>query len=147
MTQRVETFRPEATTSRGQTMFTAEQQAAIDAMIAKAVEGAEAKAEAVAAKNKELLGELKKARKNSEIDPAEFEALRETNEALETKLAEATKANKTALVKIFTALANSKPIDGEYFTEQEMASLKRANATVRAKVFAALDAGEFETDE
>lgn len=52
-----------------------------------------------------------------------------------------TKANKTALVKIFTALANSRPMDGEYFTEAELASLKRANATVRAKVFAALDAG------
>lgn len=81
-------------------MFTAEQQAAIDAMIQKAVETAEAKAEAVAAKNKELLGELKKARKNSEIDPAEFESLRETNEALEAKLAEATKANKTALAEV-----------------------------------------------
>ena len=55
-----------------------------------------------------------------------------------------TKANKTALVKIFSALANSKPIDGEYFTDQELASLKRANATVRAKVFAALDAGEMD---
>lgn len=53
-----------------------------------------------------------------------------------------TKANKTALVKIFTALANSRPMDGEYFTDAELASLKRASATVRAKVFAALDAGE-----
>jgi len=78
-------------------MFTAEQQAAIDAMIAKAVEAAEAKAEATAAKNKELLGELKKARKNSEIDPEEYQRALDQVDELQSKLGEATKANKTAL--------------------------------------------------
>jgi multidrug efflux pump subunit AcrA (membrane-fusion protein) len=78
-------------------MFTAEQQAAIDAMIAKAVETAEAKAEATAAKNKELLGELKKARKNSEIDPDEYQRALDQVDELQSKLGEATKANKTAL--------------------------------------------------
>jgi len=63
-----------------------EVKAAIDAAV-----------EAVSSKNKELLAELKKARKNSEIDPEEFNSLREEKESLETKLAEATKANKTAL--------------------------------------------------
>lgn len=52
-----------------------------------------------------------------------------------------TKANKTALVKIFTALANSKPMD-EGLTEAESASLKRCSVAVREKVFAALDTGE-----
>lgn len=78
-------------------MFTAEQQAAIDAMIAKAVEAAEAKAEATAAKNKELLGELKKARKNSEIDPEEYQRALDQVDELQSKLGEATKATKAAL--------------------------------------------------
>lgn len=78
-------------------MFTAEQQAAIDAMIAKAVETAEAKAEATAAKNKELLGELKKARKNSEIDPEEYQRALDQVDELQSKLGEATKATKAAL--------------------------------------------------
>jgi multidrug efflux pump subunit AcrA (membrane-fusion protein) len=80
-------------------MFTAEQQAAIDAMIAKAVETAEAKAEATAAKNKELLGELKKARKNSEIDPDEYQRALDQVDELQSKLGESTKANKTALLE------------------------------------------------
>jgi hypothetical protein len=78
-------------------MFTAEQQAAIDTMIAKAVETAEAKAEATAAKNKELLGELKKARKNSEIDPEEHQRALDQVDELQSKLGEATKATKAAL--------------------------------------------------
>lgn len=71
-----------------------EVKAAIKTAISEAVEAA---TEPLVAKNKELLGELKKARKNSEIDPEEFNSLREEKEALEGKLSEAVKANKTAL--------------------------------------------------
>lgn len=62
-------------------------------------------------------------------------AVLKLTEAETTSLA---KANKTALVKIFAALANSKPLDGVDLTEAEAASLKRCNAATREKVFAAL---------
>ena len=74
-----------------------EFKAAIKQAVADAVDAA---TEPLATKNKELLGELKKARKNSEIDPEEFNSLREEKEALESKLSEAVKANKAALGEV-----------------------------------------------
>lgn len=47
-------------------------------------------------KRDELLGEVKKLRKNSEIDPEEFNRLREENEELQGKVTEAQKAAKKA---------------------------------------------------
>ena len=47
-------------------------------------------------KRDELLGEVKKLRKNSEIDPEEFNRLREENDELQSKLTEAQKAAKKA---------------------------------------------------
>ena len=54
-----------------------------------------------------------------------------------------TKATKPALQKIFTALANSKPI-GDGLTESEGKGLNRCNAATRSAVFAALELGTFE---
>lgn len=62
---------------------------AIDAAIAEATSG-------LVAKNQELLGKLKKAQKDSTIDPAEYQSLQDTLSATESKLAEALKAAKTA---------------------------------------------------
>lgn len=53
--------------------------------------------EALSAKRNELLAELKKARKNSEIDPDDFQKLKEENEALSDKLSELSKQAKTAM--------------------------------------------------
>lgn len=47
-------------------------------------------------KRDELLGEVKKLRKNSEIDPDEFNRLREENDELQGKLTEAQKAKTKA---------------------------------------------------
>ena len=51
-------------------------------------------------KRDELLAEVKKARKNAEIDPEDFNKLREENDALSEKLSEFTKANKTAIAEL-----------------------------------------------
>jgi hypothetical protein len=65
--------------------------------IKEAVEAATAEATAgLLEKNKELLGKLKKAQKDSAIDPAEHAALQEELAATQVKLAEAQKAAKTA---------------------------------------------------
>jgi len=71
-------------------MFTAEQQAQIDEMIATATQG-------LVTKNKELLGKLSDAKKGATIDPAEHAKLEEQVAKLESDLAIATKANKTTL--------------------------------------------------
>lgn len=47
-------------------------------------------------KRDELLGEVKKLRKNSEIDPEDYQRLKEENEELQGKVAEANKAAKKA---------------------------------------------------
>lgn len=65
----------------------------------------------------------------------------------ENEIESLTKANKTALVKIFAVLANSKPITPDDLTANEMASLSRVNKATRAKVFAALESGEFDTPD
>lgn len=49
------------------------------------------------AKRDELLGELKKARKNSEISPDDYQKALDQADELQGKLTEATKASKTAL--------------------------------------------------
>ena len=66
--------------------------AAVDAAIAEATTG-------LIEKNKELLGKLKKATKDVAIDPAEFQSLQAEKDALEAKLADATKAVKSATVE------------------------------------------------
>ena len=106
-------------------MFTPEQQAVIDEMISKATEP-------LSAKNRELLGELKKARKDSAIDPEEFNSLREQKDALEAKLADATKANKTALLDVekFKKLHESEA----QFTSQSLIDSGLTNALIEAKV-------------
>ncbi len=71
-------------------MFTPEQQAEIDAMIATATQG-------LVTKNKELLGKLATAKQGATIDPAEHAKLEETVAKLESDLAASVKANKAAL--------------------------------------------------
>ena len=106
-------------------MFTAEQQEVIDGMIAKATD-------ALSAKNKELLGEIKKARKNSEIAPEEFNSLREEKEALEAKLSDANKAIKTASqdVERFKKLHESE----SQYTAKSLIDSGLTNALIEAKV-------------
>ncbi|MDD5168550.1 MAG: hypothetical protein PHN75_07010 [Syntrophales bacterium] len=60
---------------------------AADAAVDEATEG-------LKAKNKELLGKLKKAQQDSVVDPAEHQALMQEKADLETKLGEANKALK-----------------------------------------------------
>lgn len=62
---------------------------AIEAAISEAVTG-------LKNKNSELLGEIKKLKKNAEISPDDYNALRQEKEELEAKLQETTKALKTA---------------------------------------------------
>ena len=52
------------------------------------------------AKRDELLGEVKKLRKDSQIDPADYQRLKDENDQLTDKLNEATKATKQALSEI-----------------------------------------------
>ncbi len=67
----------------------------VKAAIKEAVEGAvEEATTGLNAKNKELLGKLKAAQKNAEIDPADHAALQQELSETETKLAEAGKALK-----------------------------------------------------
>lgn len=73
-----------------------EVQAAIKAAIEEAVTG-------LKNKNTELLGELKKARKDSAIDPEDYNRLKEEHSATQDKLAEVTKlfkAEQTNVEKI-----------------------------------------------
>lgn len=51
------------------------------------------------AKRDELLGELKKARKNSEINPDDYQKALDTIDDLQGKLTESTKASKTAMTE------------------------------------------------
>lgn len=66
------------------------------ALKAAAKEAAEEAVEPLAAKNKQLLGELKEARKGREIDPAELEKLESQIHDLETELRNSQKAAKKA---------------------------------------------------
>ena len=69
----------------------------VKAAIKEAVEGAvEEATTGLNTKNKELLGKLKAAQKNAEIDPADHAALQQELSETETKLAEAGKALKLA---------------------------------------------------
>ena len=68
-----------------------------DADVKKAIEDAVAEATAgLVAKNQELLGKLKKATKDAQIDPSEHAALQSELDATQAKLAEAVKAAKAA---------------------------------------------------
>jgi hypothetical protein len=71
----------------------AEVQAAIKSAVDEAITEATA---GLVAKNKELLGKLKIAQRDSQIDPAEHAALQSELEGTQAKLAEATKAFKAA---------------------------------------------------
>lgn len=66
-----------------------EVQAAIKAAVDEATSG-------LLKKRDELLGEVKKLRKNSEIDPEDYQRLKEENEELQGKVTEAQKAAKKA---------------------------------------------------
>jgi hypothetical protein len=70
-----------------------ETKKAVDEMIKAAVDEATA---GLVAKNSELLGKLKKAQKDSTIDPAEYQALQAELDATQTKFAELQKQAKTA---------------------------------------------------
>ena len=70
---------------------TPEQKAALKAAIDAAVEEATS---GLAAKNSELLGEVKKLKKGREIDPGEIERLEQENETLRSQVAESGKAVK-----------------------------------------------------
>lgn len=86
-----------------------------DAEVKKAIKDAAdvAVTEATAglvAKNQELLGKLKKAQKDSTIDPAEYQSVQEELSKANDKIAELTKVNKTALKEAETA---KKALEGE----------------------------------
>lgn len=66
-----------------------EVQAAIKAAVDEATSG-------LLKKRDELLGEVKKLRKNSEIDPEDYQRLKDENEELQGKVTEAQKATKKA---------------------------------------------------
>lgn len=71
-----------------------ETKAAIAAAVKEAVEEA---TDGLAAKNRELLGELKKARKGKDVDPAELDRLESENDQLKADLAKVQReAKKTA---------------------------------------------------
>lgn len=75
----------------------AETKKAIKAAVKEAVTDAVDEAvTGLKTKNKELLGKLKKANKNAEIDPADHAALQTENEELEANLSKANKALKVA---------------------------------------------------
>lgn len=67
-----------------------ETKAALSAAVEEATKG-------LISKRDELLSEVKKLRKNAEIDPDEFQRLKEEKDALADKLAEQSKAAKNAL--------------------------------------------------
>lgn len=54
----------------------------------------------------------------------------------EPEIESLTKANKTALAKIFGALASSKPVDGVTLSESESATLAKVSPEDRADAFA-----------
>lgn len=68
----------------------------IESAVAEATEG-------LKTKNTELLGKLKKAQKDSTIDPAEHQALQESLTATEAKLSEANKLLKAAVKEAETS--------------------------------------------
>lgn len=85
----------------------AEVKEAIQAAVDEAVFGLQAK-------NQELLGKLKKATKDAQIDPAEHQALQAEKETLEAKLTEATKSLKVVQTE-------SEKIKKAYETESKVA--------------------------
>lgn len=66
--------------------------------------------EPLAKKNKELLGEVKKAKKGAEIDPVELERLETERDGLAAQLADANKALKAATTQLTDA---QKALEGE----------------------------------
>lgn len=84
------------------------------------------------AKRDELLGELKKARRNSEISPEDYQKLSDQVDELQGKLTEATKASKTALSEAdkFKKLYESESAN----TAKNLIESSLTNALVDAKV-------------
>lgn len=98
-----------------------EVRAAIEAATEKAVE-------AVKAKNAELVAEVRKLRKNSEIDPAELEKVEAERDQLKQQLTEATKAAKKAQSDLEAATKRATDIDSAYSNTLKDAALSQALA-------------------
>lgn len=92
-----------------------------------AIEAAVEKATApLVAKRDELLGEVKKLRKNSEIDPADLERVEAERDQLKQQLAEATKAAKKAQTDLEAATKRATDIDSAYSNTLKDAALSQA---------------------
>lgn len=96
-----------------------ELKAAIDAAVAEATEG-------LRNKNTELLGKLKKAQKDSAIDPEEHAALEAERDDLKAKLSAAEKAAKKAVADAEAATKRAADIDGAYSTSLRDGALTEA---------------------
>lgn len=84
-----------------------EVKAAIDAAVSEAVEG-------LKSKNTELLGKLKKAQKDSAIDPADLEAVERERDELRAKLSDATKAATKAAKDLEAASKRATDIEAAF---------------------------------
>lgn len=94
-----------------------------------AIEAAVEKATApLVAKRDELLGEVKKLRKNSEIDPADLERVETERDQLKAQLAEANKTLKKAATDLEAATKRATDIDSAYSNMLKDAALSQALA-------------------
>lgn len=107
--------------------FTAEQKAAIDAMIEEATAG-------LVAKNQQLLAEKKKLQKNAEIDPQTVVELEAQVEKLQGDLTASQKAAKEATKAAETAANQLKAESG--FTQKLLIDNGLTDALVKAGVAA-----------
>jgi small-conductance mechanosensitive channel len=101
----------------------------VQAAISAAVEKATAP---LVAKRDELLGEVKKLRKNAEIDPADLERVENERDQLKQQLAEATKATKQATKQAEDAA--KKLADAEGFTQKLLVDNGLSDALAKAGV-------------
>lgn len=107
--------------------FSAEQKAAIDAMIEEATAG-------LVAKNQQLLAEKKKLQKNAEIDPQTVVDLEAQVEKLQSELTTSQKAAKEAVKAAETAANQLKAESG--FTQKLLIDNGLTDALVKAGVAA-----------
>lgn len=92
-----------------------------------AIEAAVEKATApLIAKRDELLNEVKKLRKNAEIDPADLEKVEAERDELKQQLAEANKATKKAQADLEVATKRATDIDSAYSNTLKDAALSQA---------------------
>jgi len=119
-----------------------EAKAALKIAIAEAVAATKAEADeaaaALQANNAKLVGQLREARKNLEIDPAKYAALEDTVADLNTKLVAATKeAQKTAKESATQLEALTKQLASESgFTQKLLVDNGLTDALVKAGVAA-----------